>query len=69
LGIKYIPVANEIITLASGTLRRRQATGAKNLVPKFARTDQREYSFSVKTEDRWNRLPGEIKPGRRQKET
>jgi hypothetical protein len=39
----------------------RQATGAKNLVPKFARTDQRKCSFSVRTVNRWNRLPDEIK--------
>jgi hypothetical protein len=62
LGIRYIPVANEIFTLASGTVRTREATGAKNLVPKFAMNDQRKFSFSVRTVlDRWNRLPDEIK--------
>jgi hypothetical protein len=34
-------------TMASGTVRTRQATGTKNLVPKFARTDQRKFSFSL----------------------
>jgi hypothetical protein len=40
-------------------------------VSKFARTDQRKLSFSVRTADRWNRLPDEIKqkPGGLQKET
>jgi hypothetical protein len=30
-------------------------------MPKFARTDQRKFSFSVRTVDRWNRLPDVIK--------
>ncbi len=54
---------------ASGTVRTRQATGAKkNLVSTFARTDQRKFSFSVRTADRWNRLPDEIKQAANQKE-
>jgi hypothetical protein len=36
-------------------------TGAKNLVIKFARTDQRNFSVSVRPPDRRNRLPYEIK--------
>ncbi len=47
--------------MASGTVRARQATGAKKLVPKFARTNQRKFSFSVRTVGRWNRLHDEIK--------
>ncbi len=48
-------------------MRTRQATWAKNLVPKFARTDQRKFSFSVRTVERWNRQKGS-KPGGLQKE-
>jgi len=28
---------------------------------KFARTDQREFSFTVRTMDKWNRLPDIVK--------
>jgi hypothetical protein len=52
---------SKIFKLALGAVRTRQATWAKNLVPKFARTDQRKFSFSVRTVDIWNRLPDEIK--------
>jgi hypothetical protein len=37
-------------------------------VPKFARTDQRKFSFSVRTVDRWNRLPDEIKQAANQED-
>jgi hypothetical protein len=30
-------------------------------VPKLARTDQKKFSFSVRTAGRWNRLADEIK--------
>jgi hypothetical protein len=59
---------NEIFTMASGTVRTRQATGTKNLVPKFARTDQRKFSFSVRTVERWNRLPDDVKQAANQEE-
>ncbi len=48
---------SEIFTLASGAVRTRQATWAKNLLPKFARTDQRKFSFSFRTVGIWNGLP------------
>lgn len=41
--------------------RTRQTTGEKNLVPKFARTDQRKYSFAVRTVEKWNGLPDDVK--------
>ena len=59
---------NEIFTMASGTVRTRQATGTKNLVPKFARTDQRKFSFSVRTVERWNRLPDDVKQAANQED-
>ncbi len=30
-------------------------------MPKFARTDQRKFSFSGRTVERWNRLPDDVK--------
>jgi hypothetical protein len=43
-------------------------TGAKNLVIKFARTDQRNFSVSVRLPDRRNRLPYEIKQAANQED-
>ncbi len=61
---------SEIFTMASGTVRTRQATGTKKFVPNFARTDPRKFSFSVRTVERWNRLPDDVnrQPTRRTSE-
>lgn len=52
-----------MFTLADreGTAKTRQFTAVKNPVLKFARTDQREFSFTVRTMDKWNRLPDIVK--------
>ena len=57
------PSQTNMFTLAerqSGA-RTRQKTGVRNLVPKFARTDQRKYSFAVRTVEKWNGLPDNVK--------
>ncbi len=41
--------------------RTRQAGGEHKLLPQFARTDQRKFSFPVRAVEPWNRLPDEIK--------
>jgi ribonucleases P/MRP protein subunit RPP40 len=50
---------SNLFTLADrpGAVRTRQAAGTKSLVAKFARTDQRKFSFSERTLENWNRLP------------
>jgi hypothetical protein len=50
---------NNLFTLADrpGAVRTRQTAGTKSLVAKFARTDQRKFSFSVRTVEKWNGLP------------
>ena len=56
---KMIIVENNLFTLANrpGAVRTRQTAGTKSLVAKFARTDQRKFSFSVRTVEKWNGLP------------
>ncbi len=44
-----------------GTVRTRQAAGTKSLVAKFARTDQRKFSFSVRKVEKRNVLPENTK--------
>jgi hypothetical protein len=36
-------------------------------VPKFARNDQRKFSISVRTVERWNRLPDDVKQAANQR--
>jgi hypothetical protein len=40
----------------------------KNHMPKFARTDQRKFSFLVRTVERWNRLPDDVKQATNQED-
>jgi hypothetical protein len=40
-----------------GAARMRQTAGTKTLVPKFARTEPRKFYFTVRSVDKWNRLP------------
>ena len=49
---------SNLFTLANrpGAVRTRQTAGTKSLVAKFARTDQRKFSFSVRTVEKWNGL-------------
>jgi len=41
--------------------RTRQGGGALGLVAQHAKTDQRKYSFAVRTVNAWNHLPDEVK--------
>ena len=41
--------------------RTRQAGGEHKLLPQFARTDPRKFSFAVRAVEPWNRLPDEMK--------
>jgi hypothetical protein len=41
--------------------RTRQAAGEYGLGVKYARTDPRKFSFTMRTVEPWNRLPEEIK--------
>jgi hypothetical protein len=41
--------------------RTRQAGGEHRLLPQFARTDPRKFSFAVRAVDPWNGLPDEVK--------
>jgi len=41
--------------------RTRQAAGGHGLAVQFARTDPRKYSFSVRTVEKWNKLPEEVR--------
>ena len=46
--------------------RTRQTAGTLNLVGQFARTDQRKFSFAVRTVDKWNHLPDDVKQAQSQ---
>ena len=39
----------------------RQAAGGHGLSVQYARTDPRKYWFAVRTVEKWNRLPDEVK--------
>jgi len=41
--------------------RTRQATSQHSLTIQYARTDPRKYSFAVRTVEKWNKLPDEVK--------
>jgi len=46
---------------AQDGIRTRQAAGEHGLGIQYARTDPRKYSFAVRTVEKWNNLPEEIK--------
>jgi hypothetical protein len=46
---------------ANGRAGTRQAAGGHGLSVQYARTDPRKYSFAVRTVEKWNRLPDEVK--------
>jgi ribonuclease P/MRP protein subunit RPP40 len=46
---------------ANGRAGTRQAAGGHGLSVQYARTDPRKYSFAVRTVEKWNRLPEEVK--------
>jgi hypothetical protein len=45
----------------SGRAGTRQAARGHGLSAQYARTDPRKYSFAVRTVDKWNKLPDEVK--------
>ncbi len=49
---------SNLFTLANRprAVKTRQTAGTKSIVAKFARTDQRKFSFSVRTVEKWNGL-------------
>jgi ribonuclease P/MRP protein subunit RPP40 len=46
---------------AQDRIRTRQAAGEHGLGIQYARTDPRKYSFAVRTVEKWNNLPEDIK--------
>jgi hypothetical protein len=60
--------STDIFILAIGAVRTRQTSGTKSLMAKLAGSEQRKISFSVRTVDKWNRLPEEIKQTAPQKD-
>jgi len=46
---------------AQDGIRTRQAAGEHGLGIQYARTDPRKYSFAVRTVEKWNNLPEDIK--------
>ncbi len=46
---------------ANGRAGTRQAAGGHGLSVQYARTDTRKYSFEVRTVEKWNRLPDDVK--------
>jgi ribonuclease P/MRP protein subunit RPP40 len=46
---------------ANGRAGTRQAAGGHGLSVQYARTDPRKYSFAVRTVEKWNRLPDDVK--------
>ena len=41
--------------------RTRQATATNGLKVQYSRTDQRKYSFAVRTVEQWNHLPDTVR--------
>ncbi len=67
-----LPVVYKFMTEKSGSdmfrhlaaqdrIRTRQAAGEHGLGIQYARTDSRKYSFAVRTVEKWNNLPEDIK--------
>jgi hypothetical protein len=46
---------------ANGRAGTRQTAGGHGLSVQYARTDPRKYSFAVRTVEKWNNLPDDIK--------
>jgi hypothetical protein len=45
----------------NGRAGTRQAAGGHGLSVQYARTDPRKYSFAVRTVEKWNLLPDDVK--------
>jgi hypothetical protein len=48
-------------TAANGRAGTRQASGGHGLSVQYARTGPRKYSFAVRTVEKWNNLPDDVK--------
>jgi hypothetical protein len=72
MGLVYKIIAsqpeNELFKMANrdNAPRTRQATATRGLMGQFARTDPRKQSFTIRTVERWNGLPDNLRQAKNQ---